>query len=86
MNEISEVAKQFIFETLCFFARTDQVNARQMTLTYIDRRLLTDEQIITIDTLIKENYGNNNQETPLSDDDDVVPTEESESSPLDIEM
>ena len=82
MYEISDVAKQFIFETLCFFAKTDQLNARQMTLTYIDKNLLTDEQITTISNIIKENYENNTPEVPISEDDDVV----KDVDPLSIEM
>ncbi len=49
---MSETALQFIFESLCYFARVDETNARQMTLTYIDRGLLTSEQILTISSIL----------------------------------
>lgn len=49
---MSQVALQFIFESLCYFAQIDETNARQMTLTYIDRGLLTDDQIITISNIL----------------------------------
>lgn len=45
---ISETAKQFIFESLCYFARVDEINARQMTMSYIDRGILTDQQVVEI--------------------------------------
>lgn len=49
---MSQVALQFIFESLCYFAQIDETNARQMTLTYIDRGLLTDDQIIAISNIL----------------------------------
>ena len=49
---MSEAALQFIFESLCYFAKTDESNARQMTLNYIDRGLLTDEQITEITSIL----------------------------------
>ncbi len=49
---MSETALQFIFESLCYFAKTDESNARQMTLNYIDRGLLTDEQITEITSIL----------------------------------
>ena len=58
---MSEVALQFIFESLCYFAQIDETNARQMTLTYIDRGLLTDNQIIAISNILGSTI--NNQET-----------------------
>ena len=49
---MSQVALQFIFESLCYFARIDETNARQMALTYIDRGYLTDAQIMEISEIL----------------------------------
>ena len=64
---MSQVALQFIFESLCFFAQTDETNARQMTLTYIDRGLLTDDQIIAISNILGSNIKPETSESTNSD-------------------
>ncbi len=64
---MSQVALQFIFESLCYFAQIDETNARQMTLTYIDRGLLTDDQIIAISNILGSNVKPETSESTNSD-------------------
>ena len=54
---MSEVARKYIFDAIRYMFTASPISACQISLTYIDRGIFTDEQISEFNELLKKTAG-----------------------------